>query len=56
VNAAYGRIVQIFGLIAIALGFGILVRTASQGGGVGYIFGCLFIAVGAGRIYLLRRR
>jgi hypothetical protein len=55
-NTVYRRTVQTFGLVAIALGFGILVRTAWQGGGVGYIFGCLFVAVGAGRIYLLRRR
>ena len=55
-NAAYGRIVRMFGLVAIVLGFAILIRTAADGGGVGYIFGCLFIAVGAGRIYLLRRR
>ena len=55
-NTLYGRSVQTFGLIAIALGVGILVRTAYDGGGIGYIFGCLFIAVGVGRIYLLRRR
>lgn len=52
----YRRSVQTFGLIAIALGFALLVRTAYEGGGIGYIFGCLFIAVGAGRIYLIRRR
>ena len=52
----YRRSIQTFGLIAIALGFAIVVRTAYEGGGVGYIFGCLFVAVGAGRIYLLHRR
>jgi len=56
VNAAYQRLVQTFGLVAIVLGVGIVVRTAWEGGGVGYVFGCLFVAVGAGRIYLLRRR
>jgi len=56
VNTVYRRSVQTFGLIAIVLGLGILVRTASEGGGIGYVFGCLFVAVGAGRIYLLRRR
>ncbi len=55
-NALYGRSVLIFGVIATALGVGILVRTAVDGGGIGYIFGLLFIAVGVGRIYLLRRR
>lgn len=55
-SSLYNRSVQIFGLVAIALGFGIIVRTAYEGGGIGYVFGCLFVAVGAGRIYLLRRR
>lgn len=55
-NTMYRRSVQTFGLIAIVLGFGILVRTAWDGGGIGYVFGCLFVAVGAGRIYLLHRR
>lgn len=55
-NTMYRLSVHTFGLIAIALGFAILVRTAWDGGGIGYIFGCLFVAVGAGRIYLLRRR
>jgi uncharacterized membrane protein HdeD (DUF308 family) len=52
----YRRSVQAFGVVAIVLGFAILVETAWRGGGVGYVFGCLFIAVGAGRIYLLHRR
>ncbi len=55
-NAMYRLSIHMFGLIAIVLGFGILVRTAWEGGGIGYIFGCLFVAVGAGRIYLLHRR
>lgn len=49
------RSVLVFGIVAIVLGFAILVRTAYLGGGTGYVFGCLFVAVGAGRIYLLRR-
>jgi uncharacterized membrane protein HdeD (DUF308 family) len=55
-NLVYRRVVLVFGLVAIALGFAILVRTAWSGGGIGYVFGCLFVAVGAGRLYLLRRR
>ena len=55
-NAVYRRAVFAFGLLAIGLGFAILVRTAWAGGGAGYVFGCLFVAVGAGRLYLLRRR
>ncbi|MEN3341184.1 MAG: hypothetical protein V7644_588 [Actinomycetota bacterium] len=52
----YRRAVLVFGLLAIALGLAIVVQTARAGGGAGYAFGCLFVAVGAGRLYLLRRR
>ena len=55
-STAYRRAVLVFGVLAIGLGFALLVRTAWAGGGVGYVFGCLFVAVGAGRLYLLRRR
>jgi uncharacterized membrane protein HdeD (DUF308 family) len=56
VTALYRRSVQVFGVISIALGLAILVRTAYGGGGIGFVFGALFVALGAGRIYLLRRR
>ena len=56
VRTLYTRSVLFFGLLAIALGVAILVRTASRGGGAGYLFGVLFVALGAGRLYLLRRR
>ena len=46
-----------FGLLSIGLGIALIVRTAAAGGGsVGYLLGVLFIALGLGRIYLLRRR
>jgi hypothetical protein len=48
--------VILFALIAIGLGIAILVRTAAAGGGVGYLFGALFVGLGAGRLYLVRRR
>ena len=52
----YRRLVLVFGLTAIALGFVILVRTAYEGGGaVGFAVGALFVALGTARIYLLRR-
>jgi glycerol-3-phosphate acyltransferase PlsY len=52
----YRRSVLVFALLAVVLGFAILVRTAYAGGGsVGYAFGCLFVALGAARLYLLRR-
>lgn len=51
------RAVLVFGVVAIVLGIALLVETAAQGGGsVGYILGLLFVALGIGRLYLLRRR
>lgn len=53
----YKRSVYVFGLVAIGLGIAILVETAAQGGGtLGYVLGVLFIGLGIGRLYLLRRR
>jgi hypothetical protein len=55
-SGVYRRSVLLFGLLAIGLGFAILVRTALEGGGaVGYIVGALFVALGAARLYILRR-
>ena len=55
-NRVYRRVVLTFGLVAIGLGFAILVRTAYEGGGVvGFVVGVLFVALGAARIHLLRR-
>jgi hypothetical protein len=56
VNRTYRRSVLVFGSLAIVLGFAILVRTAYKGGGmVGFVVGALFIALGAGRLYLLSK-
>ena len=52
----YRDIVGTFGLVAIAIGIALIVRTAIAGGGVGIILGLLFVALGVGRLYLLRRR
>ncbi len=49
-------LVAVFGVVAIGLGLAIIVETAVQGGGVGYVIGLLFVALGTGRLYLLRRR
>ena len=52
----YRGSVAVFGVIAIALGFAILVRTAYEGGGlVGFVVGPLFIALGAARLWMLRK-
>jgi len=40
----------------VALGVAMIVLTVRAGGGIGYILGVLFVAAGAGRLYLLRRR
>ena len=51
------RSVLVFGIVAIVLGIALLVETAVQGGGsVGFVLGVLFVALGLGRLYLLRRR
>ncbi len=56
-NQIYRRSVLVFGSVAIVLGFAILVRTALEGGGtVGFAVGALFVALGSGRLYLLRRQ
>jgi hypothetical protein len=52
----YRDVVATFGLVAIGIGIALIVRTAIEGGGVGIVLGLLFIALGAGRLYLLRRR
>jgi uncharacterized membrane protein HdeD (DUF308 family) len=57
VNAFHRRSTWVFGLLAIVLGLAILAETVRAGGGsVGYLFGVLFLALGIGRLYLLRRR
>jgi hypothetical protein len=53
---AYRFVVTVFALTFVALGFAMLVVTALRGGGVGYPIGALFVALGSGRLYLLRRR
>ena len=47
----------VFALAFIAIGFALLIVTAVHGGGfVGFVLGALFIAAGAGRLYLLMNR
>jgi hypothetical protein len=53
----YRRMVQGLGFIAIGLGLAILTETAAAGGGsTGYLLGVLFVGLGCGRLFLLRRR
>jgi uncharacterized membrane protein HdeD (DUF308 family) len=56
VNRLYRRSVLVFGLVAIALGFAILIRTAVAGGGtVGWVVGVLFVVLGSARLYMLKK-
>ncbi|MHB8470171.1 MAG: hypothetical protein ACYDCH_10510 [Gaiellaceae bacterium] len=55
-SSVYRRSVFVFGTVAIGLGLAILVKTAWDGGTIGYVFGALFVALGAGRIHLARRQ
>ena len=56
-NGLYRHSTVIFGLISIALGIALLIETALVGGGsVGDLLGVLFLALGVGRLYLVRRR
>jgi hypothetical protein len=52
----YRQGVFILGLLFVALGIALIVRTAQAGGGIGYLIGVLFLLLGVGRIYLQRRR
>ncbi|MDX6448028.1 MAG: hypothetical protein QOK32_467 [Gaiellaceae bacterium] len=53
---AYRTAVTVFALTFVGLGFVLLVVTALRGGGVGLVIGALFVALGGGRLYLLRMR
>ena len=53
----YRRSIVVFGFVAIALGIALLAETIAVGGGTtGYLLSLLFLGLGAGRLYLLRRR
>jgi uncharacterized membrane protein len=58
VNARLYRVIAAILAVAIAvLGFGLLITTAWHGGGTsGYLIGAMFVALGSGRLYLLRKR
>ena len=53
---AYAGAIVLFALTFIGIGIALLAVTAANGGGVlGFLLGGLFIALGVGRITLLRR-
>jgi hypothetical protein len=55
-RSGYRGATALFGIVSIGIGIAILVQTARLGGGLGYVIGLLFVALGAGRLYLLWRR
>jgi hypothetical protein len=55
-RSSYRGATALFGVVSIGIGIAILVQTARLGGGLGYLIGLLFVALGAGRLYLLWRR
>jgi hypothetical protein len=53
----YRGATAVFGAAFLGIGITLMVLTAARGGGAfGYVIGFLFAALGAGRLYLLRRR
>jgi hypothetical protein len=53
----YRTATVVFATAFIAIGVALVVRTAFEGGGVvGFLLGGLFVAFGAGRLTLERRR
>jgi hypothetical protein len=55
---ALREVSRLLALVVVGLGVAMIVATARADGGVsiGYLLGALFVAAGAGRLYLLRRR
>jgi hypothetical protein len=50
---------RVFPLLMVVIGVALIVRTLTLGGGalaIGIIFGVLFLAAGAGRLYLEAKR
>lgn len=55
-NRAYRLSIAVFALTFVGLGVALVAVTAARGGGVlGFVLGALFIALGAGRLTLMRR-
>jgi uncharacterized membrane protein HdeD (DUF308 family) len=52
----YRNLVAGMAIVMILLGIAMLAETAVHGGSVGVILGLLFVAAGAGRLWMMRRR
>jgi hypothetical protein len=53
---AYRYAVAAFAFAFVGIGIALVAVTATRGGNVGYVLGPLFVALGLGRLYLLRTR
>ena len=54
-RGSYRAAVALLGVLAVGLGIALVVETAIEGGGVGYLLGVIFLVLGCGRLYLLLR-
>jgi hypothetical protein len=55
--SAYRSGIAVFAVVFIGIGVALFVVTTIRGGGAfGYLMGTLFVALGVGRLYLLRSR
>ena len=53
----YRGAVAVFGVAFVGIGIALIAVTAARGGAVfGFLVGLLFVALGIGRLYLLRSR
>ncbi len=52
----YRNMVTVMALVMMLLGVAMIVFTITRGIGVGLLLGALFIAAGAGRLWMLRGR
>jgi hypothetical protein len=53
----YRGAIAVFGVVFVGMGIALVAVTAVHGGAVfGYLVGLLFVALGLGRLYLLRSR
>ena len=55
-KGSYGYAVVVLSCLFVGIGIALIVQTALLGGGVGYLLGVLFVALGVGRLYLRRTR
>src|SRR5262249_42756758 len=51
---AYGNTTVAISIVTMGLGVALIAVTAAHGGGIGILLGLLFLALGAGRLYLAR--